>query len=103
MKRPPQKKRGGTAWGWEALEGLSLNANFLHPVSKTGVSGASLVEKRRRMILSRSLAFNKSRTKLDGLEHKHLHSKNYYQEEVGNIASPQGGLWAEEEVRRSSW
>lgn len=28
---------------------------------------------------------------MDGLEHKCLHSENYYQEEVGNIASPSSG------------
>ena len=57
MKRTPQKKRGGTAWGWEALEGLRLNANFLHPVSKTGVSGASLCgeKKKNDFILKLSL------------------------------------------------
>ena len=51
----------------------------------------AFAEKRERMILSWSLPFNKSRTSLGGLHHKCLYRENYYQVEVGKIASPSPG------------
>ena len=98
----PRKRGEGLPGAERPLRDLVSMLTSFTLLARQGSQAPAFVEKRRRMILSWSLAFNKSRTKLDGLEHKRLHSENYYQEEVGNIASPQGGLWVEE-VRRSSW
>lgn len=48
----------------------------------------AFVEERKEIVLSQILPFNNSRTHLGGLDHKHLHRENYYQEEVGKIAAP---------------
>ena len=92
MKFTSQKRGEGPPGAGRPLrDWVSMLTSFTL-LARQGSQTPAFVEKRRNMILSWSLAFNKSRTNLNGYEHKCLHRENYYQEEVGNIACPSGRI-----------